>query len=129
MPARRRPRRRSAPPSAWAWRSAGSTAALHRFEPPQDLEHQRVLVDQMLEDRADLSLGPLADLEISVRAELSVSILKVLSDHDQRHQVQLEQIADEKPDREGGARIEFFFLRAAPPPDLPPLPPHDALQD
>src|SRR5207253_4319185 len=52
------------------------------------------------------------DSEVGVGAELTVAVLQLLADHDQRHQVQLKQVADEKPEHERGTGIESELGRA-----------------
>jgi hypothetical protein len=49
----------------------------------------------VFEDRFDLVLGVLVDLEVGLGPQLGVPALQVLANHDERHQVDLDQVADE----------------------------------
>ena len=67
------------------------------LQPFEDLEDHRVLVFQMLEDDFDLELGFGISREIRFGAGIRMAAVKILTDHEERHHHQLENIHDEKP--------------------------------
>ena len=80
----------------------------------------------MLQDDFDFLLRLHIDLQIVLRAQIGMSALNVLPDHDQRHEENLDQVRDEKPEHEAHRRVKLKAFRRQ---HVPAQPDHGPAED
>src|SRR5262245_32178936 len=81
-----------------------------QLEPSHDVERSRVELAEANEQLLDLLLGPAVDLAVRVGAGVGVRGLDVLTDHDERHERELHDVAEEEQESE---RIRKGFVASA----------------
>src|SRR5262249_38132307 len=111
--------RNSTPRSFHPVRPRGDTARLedrHRLlgrnaELPERREQEGVLVFEMLEYGVDLLFGSHIHLEIVFRAQFRMAALQILPNHDERHEKNLNDVADQEVGHKRWKRVEGVPMR------------------
>ena len=67
---------------------------------------------QIMQHDHDLFFCFLVDLEVQLRADFRVSALHILTDHDQRHEQNLDNVADEQIGHKCRERVECLPVQA-----------------
>ena len=66
-----------------------------------------VLIFEVAQDRLDLPLSPDIHLQIVLGTHFPMTALQILTDHDQRHEQNLNDVRNEQPEHESHRRIEL----------------------
>jgi hypothetical protein len=67
---------------------------------------------EVVQNDLDLLLGFYVDLQVVLCSSLGMLALKVLANHDERHQQNLDQVRQKQPKYESHGRIEFVLIRS-----------------